>query len=182
MITVGAHARKRTIERYAVMPKEANRWANDRLKECTFLDTQEDGRKRYVHPTEPIFIVTTAKGDEIISIIDKPMENVTVKSAFLDAMMPTLEREYAKMKRGFRVQLRNIEKEMADVVVAKGNAMQRRVRVYNPNTQAIIVGEIESYEGKIELLEQSAQDLRSEYEIASLKVRAFLRTATGQPR
>lgn len=182
MITVHAHARKRAIERFAVMPQEANRWVNERFKECTFLEFQPDGRKRYIHPEEPIFIVTTSNDDTIISIIDKEKEFVSVKSTFLDSMMPTLEREYENMKRSFRVQYRELEKRIAEAITNKGITLQKRARVYHPPTQKMLELQAQDYDALIAKLEADAAKLKSEYELASIKVRAFLRTASGLPR
>lgn len=182
MITVHLHARKRAIERFGIMPKDANRWINDRLAECTFLEFQPDGRKRYIHPDEPIFIVTTSNDDTIISIIDKEKEFVSVKSTFLDSMMPTLQREYENMKRSFRVQYRELEMRIAEAITNKGVTLQKRARVYHPPTQKTLELQAQDYDALIAKLEGEAAALKSEYELASIKIRAFLRTASGQPR
>ena len=182
MITVNPHAYKRAIERFAIMPKEANRWINERLEESTYLDTQEGGRLRFIHPTEPIIIVTTPEKDLIITVMEITTEKVSVKTQFLDGMITTLEREYSKMKRNYRRKARNLEAQIAQSVMERGETLIKRARVYNPKTQAILQKQADEIAARIDELEEKYKEMRREYEISSLKVRGFLRTASGEPR
>ena len=182
MITVNPHAYKRAIQRFAVMPKEANRWINERLEESTYLDTQDDGRLRFIHPTEPIIIVTSAEKDLIITVMEVSTEKVSVKTEFLDGMIAVLEREYDKMKLTYRRKARNMEAQIAQSVKERGETLIKRARVYNPETQSILQKQADDIAARIDELEEQYKEMQREYEISSLKVRGFLRTASGERR
>lgn len=182
MITVNPHAHNRAIERFAIMPKQANRWINERLEESTYLDTQDDGRLRFIHPTEPVIIVTSPEKDLIITVMEVPAEKVSVKTEFLDGMIAVLEREYDKMKLTYRRKARNMEAQIAQSVKERGETLIKRARVYNPDTQSILQKQADEIAARIDELEEQYKEMRREYELSSLKVRGFLRTASGEPR
>lgn len=182
MKQVHSHASSRIVKRYGILPKDAHQFANDKFRECTFLDIQEDGRKRFVHPTEPIFMVTCSEEKVIITVIDKTPEFVSVKTTFLDGMLATLNREYEKMKKSYRKQSREIEAQIAEATVELGTTLVKRARVYNPATQTILQSQADELQAKIGDMHDEMAELKRQYELSSLKVRGFLRTASGNPR
>lgn len=173
---VHPHAAKRIRERFGIKPEHVPNWANQTLSNSVRAYKQDDGRTVFQHKTKEIFIVVDEADMLVVTTIDKPIEKVKVRSPFLDAMLPQLEREAFKMQRDFTRQRRQLEKMHAEKVTERGLTLERRAAAKNPLIQAKLAADAKEMDKEARVLEAQITQLKMDYEISVVKVESFIRS------
>lgn len=177
---VSNHAKESVMKRFNIQPQHVVNYVNQMMENCVEVYCAEEDRKAYAHKTKDFFAVVGANNNTVITVIDKAPEQVAVRTPFIDALLPKLERELFKMERDFKRKRRAIDREIAEKTVERGEALRRRANVYHPKTQAILQAQADTYEQEIAELYASIAPLETAYEMAAVKLRRFIWTSAGR--
>src|SRR5690606_21039237 len=128
------------------------------------------------HRTKEVFLAVDPADMLVVTVIDKKIEKVKVRSPFLDAMLPQLEREAFKMQRDFTRQRRQWEKMHAEKVTERGLTLERRAAAKNPLIQAKLAEDAKFLEREARVLEAQITQLKMDFEISVVKVESFIRS------
>jgi hypothetical protein len=170
------HAKKRVRERFGIKPEHVANWCNQALSNSVRAYKQEDGRTVFQHRSKEIFIVVDEADMLVVTLIDKPIEKVKVRSPFLDNMLPQLEREAYKMQRDFTRQRRALEKMYAEKVTERGQTLERRAAAKNPVIQAKLAADAKELDKQARAIAAQITQLKMDYEISVVKVESFIRS------
>src|SRR5690606_23665514 len=102
---VHPHAKQRITKRFGIKPEHVTNWANQILSNSieayTAYEGAYNGRTVFQHRTKEVFLAVDVKDNLVVSVIDKPIEKVKIRSQFMDGILPNLERERHNMKREY---------------------------------------------------------------------------------
>lgn len=177
---VHPHAKAAVQKRFGILPEHVTNWCNQILSNSVEAYTEYEGRVVYQHRTKEVFLAVDRNDLLVVTVIDKPIEKVKVRSPFLDAMLPQLERELAKMKRDYTRKRRALEKVHAETTLERGYILERRAKACNPDTQANLAREASLVASQIKDIELELHKMKRDYEVSEVKVSQFIRSCQGE--